>query len=124
MYFVDANSENYTQIYGSVAASETVSRVGTPPTVPPPGSVIIEGFKDYGYPKSRASQSQGSHSVLKSTFSKTVTRPSEYSCASTGASLAGKMATHVINANAPTTMFDRALIRSRDLQLGYLYLSN
>jgi hypothetical protein len=75
MYFVDANSENYAQLYGSEAASEAVSRVGTP-TVPPPGSVIIERFKDYGYPKPRASQSQGSHSVLKSMFSKTVTRPS------------------------------------------------
>jgi hypothetical protein len=62
MYFVDANSENYAQLYGSEAASEAVSRVGTP-TVPPPGSVIIERFKDYGYPKPRASQSQGSHSV-------------------------------------------------------------
>jgi hypothetical protein len=122
MYFVDANSENYAQLYGSEAASEAVSRVSTPPDVPPPGSVIIERFKDYGYPKTRVSQSQGSHLVLKSTFSKTVTRPLEYSCASTGANLAGKT-THAITPNAPTTMFDRALIRSRDLQLVLLYLS-
>jgi hypothetical protein len=123
MYFIDANLENYAQVYGSEAASETVSRVGTPPAVPPPASVIIERFKDYGYPKSRLSQSHGSHSVLKSMFSKTVTRPSAYSCATTRASLAGKMATHAITLNAPTTMFDRALIRSRDLQLVPQYFS-